>query len=60
MSGEKLIIINPANEEILAEIEKDNEVSVSNKFNQLKSGQQQWSKPLLNIALRLSPNTTLY
>ena len=53
MSGEKLIIINPANEEILAEIEKDNEVSVSNKFNQLKSGQQQWSKTALEYRIEV-------
>jgi len=43
----QLTVINPANGEEIAKINKDNETSLSEKFNKLKSGQVDWhAKPL--------------
>lgn len=53
MHAEKLIIVNPANEEVIEELEKDNEVSVTNKLIQLKSGQQYWSKTTLQYRIEV-------
>lgn len=41
---EKLTIINPATEEVIAELNVDNQESVGKKFALLQKGQKQWQK----------------
>ena len=48
----KLTIINPATEEIIAELNQDTKESVSGKFELLKKGQREWQK--ISLAERIA------
>ena len=37
-------IINPANEETIAELHEDTRESVTRKYNALKAGQREWAQ----------------
>ncbi|HLG39594.1 MAG TPA: aldehyde dehydrogenase family protein [Chitinophagaceae bacterium] len=49
----KLLVTNPATEEVIAELNKDSKESLQNKFNSLRKTQASWSKVSLNERVQI-------